>query len=116
MFFQTPAEIKANQNLAKKIIRVGGMVRPSSVMKIDNTIITEFILTDCKDDLKVRYKGILPSLFREGQGIIAKGLLNGENIFYSEELLVKHDENYMPIEMKQNLARSPFCDFKSRNS
>ncbi|NCA28522.1 MAG: cytochrome c maturation protein CcmE [Proteobacteria bacterium] len=102
VFFFSPSEISQIKN-SKKIIRVGGMIKENSVKKIDalNTI---FIITDYQNDLIINYRGILPDLFRDKQGVVAKGKFDlRENKFYSEELLVKHDENYMPPEVARDL-------------
>jgi len=102
VFFFSPSEISQIKN-SKKIIRVGGMIKENSVKKIDalNTI---FIITDYQNDLIINYRGILPDLFRDKQGVVAKGKFDiNEYKFYSEELLVKHDENYMPPEVARDL-------------
>ncbi len=107
VFFYSPSEINESNFINKvennKIIRVGGMIKVNSVIKKDamNTI---FTITDYKDDLKIIHRGILPDLFREEQGVVAKGKYNfDEKIFISDELLVKHDENYMPPEVAKDL-------------
>lgn len=107
VFFYSPSEINESNFINKvennKIIRVGGMIKVNSVIKKDamNTI---FTITDYKDDLKIIHRGILPDLFREEQGVVAKGKYNfEEKIFISDELLVKHDENYMPPEVAKDL-------------
>jgi cytochrome c-type biogenesis protein CcmE len=88
---------------AKNIIRVGGMIVKNSIKKIDATT-TEFVITDYAENLAITYSGILPDLFREEQGVVAKGQFNIENNkFYTQELLIKHDENYMPPEVAKNL-------------
>lgn len=102
VFFYSPSEI--NQIKSKKTaIRVGGMIKENSIVKID-ALNTFFIITDYENQIQVNYKGILPDLFRDNQGVVAKGNYNiQENKFYSEELLVKHDENYMPPEVARDL-------------
>jgi len=103
VFFFSPSEIdKIRSSLAS--VRVGGMIKKDSIKKID-ALTTEFVITDYKNDLAINYRGILPDLFREEQGVVAKGKINiVENKFYSNELLVKHDENYMPPEIAQGLT------------
>jgi cytochrome c-type biogenesis protein CcmE len=103
VFFFSPSEIdKIRSSLSS--VRVGGMIKKDSIKKID-ALTTEFVITDYKNDLEINYRGILPDLFREEQGVVAKGKINiAENKFYSAELLVKHDENYMPPEIAQDLT------------
>ena len=102
VFFFSPSEIDKIRS-SHSSVRVGGMIKKNSIKKID-ALTTEFIITDYKNDLAINYRGILPDLFREDQGVVAKGKLNlSENKFYSSELLVKHDENYMPPEVAKDL-------------
>ena len=102
VFFFSPSEIDKIRS-SHSSVRVGGMIKKDSIKKID-ALTTEFIITDYKNDLAINYRGILPDLFREDQGVVAKGKLNlSENKFYSSELLVKHDENYMPPEVAKDL-------------
>ena len=102
VFFFSPSEIdKIRLNPAN--VRVGGMIKKDSIKKID-ALCTEFIITDYKNELTINYRGILPDLFRDEQGVVAKGRINiQENKFYSTELLIKHDENYMPPEVAKDL-------------
>lgn len=84
-----------------KTIRAGGMVVAGSVRREDGTLVVSFDVTDlAASNFKVRYEGILPDLFREGQGVIALGQLQGDGVFYADEILAKHDENYMPPEVQ----------------
>lgn len=94
VFFYTPTEFK-QQLIHDNKVRVGGLVVKDSIVKLDDGITTEFVITDNTNDLLISYTGILPNLFREGQGIVAKGKLVDE-VFIASELLAKHDENYMP--------------------
>ncbi len=109
VFFYSPSELLTKENLEKtknRQIRVGGLVKEKSVKRID-ALVTEFVLTDLKKEIKINYTGLLPDLFREEQGIIAKGIFNEEkNKFFSKELLVKHDENYMPPEVAKSLEKN----------
>ncbi len=106
VFFYSPSELKTHINSGKinnKIIRVGGLVVEKSVEKID-ALKVKFTITDLNEDLVVTYSGLLPDLFREKQGIVAKGKFDfSTNEFQAQELLVKHDENYMPPEVKKSL-------------
>ena len=102
VFFFSPSEIdKIRSSLSS--VRVGVMIKKDSIKKID-ALSTEFIITDYQNELTINYRGILPDLFRDEQGVVAKGKINiSENKFYSSELLVKHDENYMPPEVAKDL-------------
>lgn len=106
VFFYSPAELQSHEVLSKinnKQIRVGGLVKEKSVKKID-ALVTEFIVTDLKEELKITYSGLVPDLFREKQGVVAKGKFDAEkNKFIANELLVKHDEKYMPPEIARGL-------------
>ncbi len=108
VFFYAPSELRAEEVLQKtahKQIRVGGLVKKNSVKKIDATT-TEFVITDLQEDLLIHYSGLLPDLFREDQGVVAKGKFDAEkNEFFSKELLVKHDEKYMPPEVAKSLKK-----------
>ena len=99
LYFKTPTEIKIyDNNLKKKIIRVGGMVKKDSIT-IDKDKIN-FVITDFKNEVNVVYKGAVPSLFLEEKGVIAEGVLEDNNFFIAKKILAKHDENYMPPELK----------------
>ena len=102
VFFFSPSEIDKIRS-SHASVRVGGMIKKDSIKKID-ALTTEFIITDYNNELTIIYRGILPDLFRVEQGVVAKGKINiSENKFYSNELLVKHDENYMPPEVAKDL-------------
>tara|TARA_Y100001958_G_C21108449_1_gene456166 strand:+ start:415 stop:837 length:423 start_codon:yes stop_codon:yes gene_type:complete len=99
LYFKTPTEIKIfDINSKKKIIRVGGMVKKDSIT-IDKDKIN-FVITDFKNEVNVVYKGAVPSLFLEEKGVIAEGFLEDNNFFIAKKILAKHDENYMPPELK----------------
>lgn len=93
VFFYTPSELKSKKNISD-IIRIGGVVKPGSILLLEKSNIN-FIVTDNKDEIEIHYKGPLPPLFRDGQGVVAKGLLDGKK-FIATELLTKHDETYKP--------------------
>jgi cytochrome c-type biogenesis protein CcmE len=99
MFFFTPTEVVNGEAPANKLFRVGGMVVAGSVERPGDGLTVRFDLTDNEKAVTVRYAGILPDLFREGQGIIANGKLDESGDFIAEEVLAKHDENYMPPEL-----------------
>ena len=99
MFFFTPTEVMAGEAPTNKLFRMGGMVVDGSVSRPGDGLTVQFDLTDNEQQVTVRYAGILPDLFREGQGIIANGKLNERGEFVAQEVLAKHDENYMPPEL-----------------
>ena len=100
LFFYTPSEILQKNLKQNEKVRLGGLVEENSVVR--NNIKINFTITDLKKNIEVSYEGILPDLFREGQGVIVKGYLKN-NIFEASEVLAKHDENYMPPEIKKKL-------------
>ena len=99
MFFFTPTEVMAGKAPKNKLFRMGGMVVDGSVSRPGDGLTVQFDLTDNEKQVTVRYAGILPDLFREGQGIIANGKLDDKGDFIAQEVLAKHDENYMPPEL-----------------
>jgi len=111
-FFYSPMQIKEFQQKKPKLVKVGrifrlgGLVEKGSVKKYKDKVLVSFIVTDGVEELKVQYSGILPDLFREGQGVVAKGSLNDKNIFIATEVLAKHDENYRPPELSKALEKA----------
>lgn len=103
MLFHTPSEVAAGDVPENRLFRVGGLVVTGSVIKADDGLTTDFGVTDLSQSITVRYTGLLPDLFREGQGIVAQGVLNKEGLFVAQEVLAKHDENYMPPEVAASL-------------
>ena len=99
MFFLTPSEVMAGEAPRDRLFRVGGMVVEGSISRPGDGLTVRFALTDNEQQVTVHYTGILPDLFREGQGIIANGRLGDDGEFVAEEVLAKHDENYMPPEL-----------------
>ncbi|MCA0404425.1 MAG: cytochrome c maturation protein CcmE [Proteobacteria bacterium] len=104
--FYSPSQVKTAEISPKTRIRVGGMVEKNSVSRDKESLFVTFKLTDYKNTIEVSYKGILPDLFREEQGIVALGHLKDKQHFVADEVLAKHDENYMPPEVKQTLQKS----------
>ncbi len=102
VYFQSPSEIKEISELDKKKIRVGGMVKKSSIFITSNEV--KFIITDFKNEINVTYSGAIPNLFEEGKGVVAEGFLKDRNFFSATKILAKHDENYMPPEVKEALG------------
>jgi cytochrome c-type biogenesis protein CcmE len=105
MYFFPPSDIKAGKAPVDRLFRVGGMVVDNSVKRGNDSLKVEFQLTDYAETVTVHYTGILPDLFREGQGIIARGKLSSNGVFIAEEVLAKHDENYMPPEITDTLKK-----------
>ena len=98
IYFQSPSEIKSLPEILKKKIRVGGMVKDSSVTLQATEL--KFVITDFKNEINVIYSGVIPNLFEEGKGVVAEGFLKDKNFFLATKILAKHDENYMPPEVK----------------
>ena len=105
IYFYSPTELLEIKNIENKIIRIGGLVRAESLVSINKSKIA-FIVEDGKNHLSVQYTGILPDLFREGQGVICEGKLNKNRIFIADRILAKHDENYMPPEVADALKKT----------
>ena len=101
IFFKSPTEIKTLSEIDKKKIRIGGMVKKDSITIISNDI--KFIVTDFKNEINVVYSGVVPNLFAEEKGVVAEGYLKDKNFFLATKILAKHDENYMPPEVKAAL-------------
>jgi len=102
IYFQSPSEIKSLVELDKKKIRVGGMVKEESILINSNEII--FVITDFKNEINVTYSGAVPNLFTEGKGVVAEGFLKDRNYFLATKIMAKHDENYMPPEVKDAIG------------
>ncbi len=98
--FYTPTQVVMGEAPKHKAFRVGGMVEKNSVKRDTKSLQVEFVLTDFSNKVKISYKGILPDLFREGQGVIVQGKLGNNNLFVATEVLAKHDEKYMPPELR----------------
>ena len=102
MYFYTPSDLLTGTLPVGAKLRLGGLVERGSV-KHGEGLNVSFTLADCTQNIQVRYAGILPDLFREGQGIVATGSLNDEHVFVADEVLAKHDENYMPPQLQNSL-------------
>ena len=103
LYYYSPTQVEAGEAPAARSIRVGGLVQSGSVQREPGSLEVQFTLTDFAHTLGVSYTGVLPDLFREGQGVIARGKMGGNGVFVAEEVLAKHDENYMPPEVKDSL-------------
>ena len=106
MLFYDPTDISAKTPPPEERFRLGGMVAKGSVQQKAGTLDIEFLVTDFKHTVPVRYTGILPDLFREGQGVVAHGRMQGA-VFVADEILAKHDEKYMPPEVAESLKNNP---------
>src|SRR5437899_9102924 len=104
VFFSTPAMVAEKHVAAGKKFRLGGLVQPGSLVRGDNLAVT-FQVVDGSASLPVAYQGILPDLFREGQGVVAEGALDGSGVFKADTVLAKHDETYMPRDVADALKR-----------
>ena len=104
VYFQSPSEIKLLSELDKKKIRIGGMVKKNSISITSNEV--KFIITDFKNEINVTYTGAVPNLFAEEKGVVAEGFLKDRNFFSATKILAKHDENYMPPEVKAALEEN----------
>ena len=102
VYFQSPTEIKSLGEIEKGKIRVGGMVKKNSIFINSNEV--NFIITDFKNEINVTYSGAVPNLFAEEKGVVAEGFLKDRNFFSATKILAKHDENYMPPEVKEALG------------
>ena len=104
LYFLSPTEIKMKQNIDfNKKIRIGGMVKRGSILVNNREI--KFVVTDLKNEIIVSYRGTVPNLFLEGKGVIAEGQLKDKKFFIAKKILAKHDENYMPPEVKESLNK-----------
>jgi cytochrome c-type biogenesis protein CcmE len=106
VYFYTPTEVSQGEAPEDRRFRVGGLVADGSVERADESLKVRFVVTDRAQDVPVVYDGVLPDLFREGQGIVADGQLNERGIFVADTVLAKHDENYMPPEAAEALERA----------
>ncbi len=105
LYFKSPTDIKISQDLNfKKKIRVGGMVKKNSLTISEQEI--KFIITDFKNEIKISYRGTVPNLFAEEKGVVAEGTLQDKSFFVADRILAKHDENYMPPELKNIMDKN----------
>ena len=105
LYFSSPTEINQREDiLFEKAMRVGGMVKKGSITVSQKNI--KFIITDFKNEILVSYTGTVPNLFAEGKGVVAEGKLNDKNFFIADRILAKHDENYMPPEIKKIIEKN----------
>lgn len=114
--FYSPSQIAAGEAPQDVMLRAGGMVVEGSVKRDNNTLYVSFEVTDFTEKVRIEYKGILPDLFREGQGIVAQGKLNSEGVLIASEVLAKHDEEYMPPEIAEALKQAELNSESSNTS
>lgn len=105
VFFNSPTDVAEKHPAPGTRMRIGGLVKPGSIERGDNLLV-RFAVTDGKTDIAVRYQGIVPDLFREGQGVVAEGKLDPGGVFAADTVLAKHDERYMPREVVDALKKS----------
>ncbi len=106
-YFFDPSQVVAGEVKKDQSFRLGGMVKDGSFVRVPESLDVSFVVTDFAEDVKVRYNGLLPDLFREGQGVVATGKFNDQGEFIAETILAKHDENYMPPEVADSLKQKP---------
>jgi cytochrome c-type biogenesis protein CcmE len=110
LYFYNPTQVMAGEAPPDRKFRIGGLVTQGSVQRTEGTLEVRFVVTDFKESIPVRYEGLLPDLFREGQGVIAHGRLAPSGEFVADEVLAKHDENYMPPEVARSLHPQPAAE------
>lgn len=106
VFFFTPAQVAKGEAPQGTSFRIGGLVEVGSVKRMENSLDTHFVVTDTAQKIPVVYSGILPDLFKEGKGVVAQGKLGTDGIFHADQVLAKHDENYMPPEAAAALEQA----------
>ena len=106
VFFFTPTQVAANEAPRDRTFRVGGLVVPGSLKRGADGVTVEFVVTDTARNLPVVYKGVLPDLFKEGKGVVTQGRISANGVFVANEVLAKHDENYMPPEAADALKQA----------
>lgn len=106
VFFFSPSQVAANEAPIGKSFRIGGLVEEGSLKRQGNSTTISFAVTDTTEAIQVLYTGILPDLFKEGKGVVAQGKIADDGIFYADEVLAKHDENYMPPEAASALEQA----------
>lgn len=106
VFFFSPSQVAAKEAPTSRTFRVGGLVKEGTVKRDTDGLTVSFVVTDTAESIPVVYKGILPDLFKEGKGCVAQGKLGSDGVFYADEVLAKHDENYMPPEAGQAIDKA----------
>ena len=106
VFFYSPTQVADKEAPVNKTFRLGGLVEQGSLKRLPDGVTVSFVVTDTGKSIPVRYKGILPDLFKEGKGVVAQGRLEPDGVFQAQEVLAKHDENYMPPEAAEAIAKA----------
>jgi cytochrome c-type biogenesis protein CcmE len=115
VFFHSPSDVLAQQAPKERSFRLGGLVEAGSVVRQADGVTVRFVVTDTAQRIAVEYRGILPDLFKEGKGVVAQGRLTEGGVFRAEEVLAKHDENYMPPEAADALQRAQKAQTQARS-
>ena len=106
VYFRSPTDVAAGKVNTNNQFRLGGMVREGSVVRVPGSLKVSFVVTDYEHDVAIHYDGVLPDLFREGQGVVTEGRLDPDGTFTAHTVLAKHDENYMPPEVADALEKA----------
>jgi cytochrome c-type biogenesis protein CcmE len=106
VFFFSPSQVAANEAPVNRTFRIGGLVEDGTIKRQNDGLTVHFTVTDTAKSIPVVYKGILPDLFKEGKGCVAQGRLGADGVFYADEVLAKHDENYMPPEAGEAIDKA----------
>lgn len=106
VFFFSPSQVAANEAPRERSFRVGGLVEEGSIRRDTQSLTVHFVVTDLAKTVPVVYTGLLPDLFKEGKGVVAQGKLGGDGVFVADQVLAKHDENYMPPEAAEALEKA----------
>ncbi len=114
VFFHSPSDVLAQQAPKDRSFRLGGLVEAGSVVRQSDGVTVRFVVTDTAQRIAGEYRGILPDLFKEGKGVVARGRLQDSGLFRAEEVLAKHDENYMPPEAADALQRAQKAQSQAR--
>ena len=116
VFFYSPSDVMAQQAPKDRTFRLGGLVESGSVKRQADGVTVRFAVTDTAKVIPVEYRGILPDLFKEGKGVVAQGKLDGDGVFRAQEVLAKHDENYMPPEAANAVERAHKAQKQAQNT
>ena len=107
LYFYDPSQVAAGEAPAGRTFRIGGMVTEGSLQRTEGALAIQFVVTDFQHSIPVRYEGLLPDLFKEGQGVVAHGRLESSGVFVADDIVAKHDEKYMPPEVARSLKPPP---------
>jgi cytochrome c-type biogenesis protein CcmE len=114
VFFLSPSDVVAEKAPRAKLFRLGGLVETGSVVRQADGVTVRFVVTDTAQRIPVEYRGILPDLFKEGKGVVTQGRLQPNGVFKAQEVLAKHDENYMPAEAADAIERAKKSQAQAR--